>query len=79
MSPPTDRESPRADSSRGRWGQHSTPPACPDHSLKQIIFDLMGVGATARMSLTESFAMLPTASVSGLYCTHGTCAMSVKV
>ena len=42
-------------------------PACPDHSLKPLIFDLMGVGATARIQLTESLAMLPAASVSGLY------------
>jgi len=42
-------------------------PACPDHSLKPMIFDLMGVGATARIQLTESLAMLPAASVSGIY------------
>ncbi len=42
-------------------------PACPDHSLKPLIFDLMGVGATARIQLTESLAMLPAASVSGIY------------
>jgi 5-methyltetrahydrofolate--homocysteine methyltransferase len=42
-------------------------PACPDHSLKPMIFDLMGVGATARIQLTESLAMLPASSVSGIY------------
>ncbi len=42
-------------------------PACPDHTEKRTLFDLMGVEAAAGITLTESFAMLPTASVSGLY------------
>ena len=44
-------------------------PACPEHSEKQTIFQLLdaqGIG----MSLTESFAMLPTAAVSGYYFSH---------
>ena len=44
-------------------------PACPDHSLKPILFDLLG-GAPAGASLTESFAMLPTSAVSGFYFGH---------
>ncbi|MGD1955290.1 MAG: methionine synthase, partial [Sphingomonadales bacterium] len=45
-------------------------PACPDHSLKPILFDLLSAESTAGMTLTESFAMLPTASVSGFYFAH---------
>jgi 5-methyltetrahydrofolate--homocysteine methyltransferase len=41
-------------------------PACPDHSEKRRLFDLVGAGNTG-MDLTESFAMTPAASVSGLY------------
>jgi 5-methyltetrahydrofolate--homocysteine methyltransferase len=44
-------------------------PACPDHSLKPILFDLLG-GSPAGISLTESLAMLPTAAVSGFYFGH---------
>jgi len=44
-------------------------PACPDHSLKPLLFDLLG-GAPAGISLTESQAMLPTAAVSGFYFGH---------
>jgi len=42
-------------------------PACPDHTEKRALFDLLGAEANARITLTESFAMLPAASVSGLY------------
>src|SRR3546814_10880020 len=42
-------------------------PACPDHSLKPILFDLLAAGENAGLVLTESFAMLPTAAVSGFY------------
>ena len=45
-------------------------PACPDHSLKPILFDMLGAEAKIGVSLTESFAMLPTAAVSGLYFGH---------
>ncbi|WP_394687058.1 methionine synthase [uncultured Xanthomonas sp.] len=45
-------------------------PACPDHSEKQTLFALLDAGRNAGMSLTESFAMLPTAAVSGYYFSH---------
>ena len=44
-------------------------PACPDHSLKPVLFDLLG-GGPAGVSLTENFAMLPTSAVSGFYFGH---------
>jgi 5-methyltetrahydrofolate--homocysteine methyltransferase len=44
-------------------------PACPDHSLKPILFDMLG-GDPAGVTLTESFAMLPTSAVSGFYFGH---------
>ncbi|GAA3446537.1 methionine synthase [Planomonospora venezuelensis] len=44
-------------------------PACPDHSQKQELFDLIGAGKLG-MALTESFAMTPAASVSGLLFAH---------
>ena len=45
-------------------------PACPDHSEKATLFRLLGAEANAGMSLTENFAMLPTAAVSGYYFSH---------
>jgi 5-methyltetrahydrofolate--homocysteine methyltransferase len=45
-------------------------PACPDHSLKPILFDLLNATAATGIELTESFAMLPTAAVSGFYFGH---------
>jgi 5-methyltetrahydrofolate--homocysteine methyltransferase len=45
-------------------------PACPDHTEKRTIFDLLGAEKQAGITLTESFAMLPTASVSGFYFWH---------
>jgi 5-methyltetrahydrofolate--homocysteine methyltransferase len=42
-------------------------PACPDHTEKRILFDILGAEAQAGITLTESYAMLPTASVSGYY------------
>ncbi len=45
-------------------------PACPDHSLKPILFDLLNAGDNAGLILTESQAMLPTAAVSGFYFAH---------
>jgi 5-methyltetrahydrofolate--homocysteine methyltransferase len=45
-------------------------PACPDHSLKPVLFDLLDATHRAGVTLTESFAMLPTASVSGFYFGH---------
>ena len=44
-------------------------PACPDHSEKRKLFELLGA-ERAGISLTESFAMAPAASVSGLYFAH---------
>ena len=44
-------------------------PASPDHSLKRELFGLLGAGRLG-MSLTESFAMMPAASVSGLIFAH---------
>jgi 5-methyltetrahydrofolate--homocysteine methyltransferase len=44
-------------------------PACPDHSPKRELFDLLGAEAIG-VQLTESFAMMPAASVSGLYFAH---------
>ncbi len=44
-------------------------PACPDHSEKFKLFELLGAG-DAGMALTESAAMTPAASVSGLYFSH---------
>jgi 5-methyltetrahydrofolate--homocysteine methyltransferase len=44
-------------------------PACPDHSEKRKLFDLLGAEAVG-LSLTESFAMMPAASVSGIYLGH---------
>jgi len=45
-------------------------PACPEHSLKATLFDLMQTTSHTGITLTESFAMLPTASVSGFYFAH---------
>jgi len=45
-------------------------PACPDHSLKPILFDLLDAPSNAGLTLTESFAMWPTAAVSGFYFGH---------
>ncbi len=45
-------------------------PACPDHSLKPILFDLLKAQDNAGIILTESQAMLPTAAVSGFYFAH---------
>jgi len=44
-------------------------PACPDHSEKARLFDLLGARSQG-LELTESFAMTPAASVSGLYFSH---------
>jgi len=44
-------------------------PACPDHAVKGPLFDLLRAGEIG-MALTESYAMLPAASVSGFYLAH---------
>ncbi|HEY3198310.1 MAG TPA: methionine synthase [Nitrospirales bacterium] len=45
-------------------------PACPDHTEKQILFDLLQAEKHVGIRLTESFAMYPASSVSGLYFAH---------
>ncbi len=45
-------------------------PACPEHSEKATLFRLLDAGRNADMQLTESFAMLPAAAVSGFYFSH---------
>ena len=45
-------------------------PACPEHSEKEKLFALLDVQNLANISLTESFAMYPAASVSGWYFAH---------
>src|SRR5437899_735966 len=45
-------------------------PACPDHTEKRILFDLLQAEQSTAMKLTENFAMFPAASVSGLYFAH---------
>lgn len=45
-------------------------PACPDHGLKPILFDLLQARANAGLILTENYAMLPTSAVSGFYFGH---------
>ncbi|USU04823.1 methionine synthase [Sphingomonadaceae bacterium OTU29LAMAA1] len=45
-------------------------PACPEHSLKRTLFDMLDAEANVGLELTESFAMLPTAAVSGFYFGH---------
>jgi 5-methyltetrahydrofolate--homocysteine methyltransferase len=45
-------------------------PACPEHSEKKILFDLMNVEKSTGITLTDSFAMYPTSSVSGFYFAH---------
>lgn len=44
-------------------------PACPDHTVKRELFELINAPAIG-MSLTEGYAMLPTAAVSGFYFSH---------
>jgi len=45
-------------------------PACPDHSEKRVLFDLLQAERRAGIRLTETFAMMPAASVSGFYFSH---------
>jgi 5-methyltetrahydrofolate--homocysteine methyltransferase len=45
-------------------------PACPDHTEKRTLFDLLKAEENAGIRLTESFAMWPAASVSGYYFAH---------
>ena len=45
-------------------------PACPDHTEKRKLFDLLAAEAHIGVSLTDAYAMLPAASVSGWYFSH---------
>jgi len=45
-------------------------PACPDHTEKRTLFDLLGAEKAAGIHLTESMAMMPASSVSGFYFSH---------
>ena len=45
-------------------------PSCPDHTEKETIWKLLDAEKNTGVSLTESFAMLPASSVSGLYFSH---------
>lgn len=45
-------------------------PACPDHTEKRILFDLLEPEKNASVTLTENYAMYPASSVSGLFFSH---------
>ncbi|MCD4744779.1 MAG: methionine synthase [Bacteroidales bacterium] len=45
-------------------------PACPEHSEKRILFDLLKAEKNAEIQLTENFAMYPASSISGYYFSH---------
>ena len=45
-------------------------PACPEHSEKRVLFDLLAAESTVDIQLTENFAMYPASSVSGYYFSH---------
>jgi 5-methyltetrahydrofolate--homocysteine methyltransferase len=45
-------------------------PACPDHTEKRTLFDLLDAEKKVGITLTESYAMYPASSVSGLYFSH---------
>jgi 5-methyltetrahydrofolate--homocysteine methyltransferase len=45
-------------------------PACPDHTEKATLFEILDAENAAGIHLTESFAMYPTAAVSGYYFAH---------
>jgi len=45
-------------------------PACPDHTEKSILFDLLGVEKATGITMTDHYAMLPPATVCGLYFAH---------
>jgi 5-methyltetrahydrofolate--homocysteine methyltransferase len=45
-------------------------PSCPDHSEKSVLFDLLNAEAAIGVHLTENFAMVPAATVAGLYFAH---------
>jgi 5-methyltetrahydrofolate--homocysteine methyltransferase len=45
-------------------------PACPEHSEKVVLFELLGATQSTGITLTDSYAMLPAAAVSGWYFSH---------
>ncbi|MGS0730820.1 vitamin B12 dependent-methionine synthase activation domain-containing protein, partial [Shewanella sp. 0m-11] len=45
-------------------------PACPDHTEKGLLWDLLKPDETIGLNITESYAMFPTAAVSGWYFAH---------
>jgi len=45
-------------------------PACPDHTEKALLWDLLAVAPNAGIRLTETYAMAPAASISGWYFAH---------
>ena len=45
-------------------------PACPDHTEKKTLFELLDATDKTDVTLTEHYAMFPTASVSGFYFSH---------
>ncbi|MDN5851004.1 MAG: hypothetical protein L0H63_15445, partial [Nitrococcus sp.] len=45
-------------------------PACPDHTEKALVWELLDAERNASITLTESWAMVPTAAVSGWYFAH---------
>ena len=45
-------------------------PACPDHTEKRTLFDMLDAEVRTGITLTDSFAMQPAASVSGYYFSH---------
>jgi 5-methyltetrahydrofolate--homocysteine methyltransferase len=45
-------------------------PACPDHTERRLLFDLLGVERAAGITMTESLAMHPASSVAGHYLAH---------
>ncbi len=45
-------------------------PACPEHTEKGLLWEVLNVEKNTGITITDSFAMLPTASVSGIYFSH---------
>jgi len=64
----TENLSTEENAKRKKSGNKTCPgyPACPDHSEKRVLFDLMEVEKNCGITLTENYSMCPAASVSGL-------------
>jgi 5-methyltetrahydrofolate--homocysteine methyltransferase len=45
-------------------------PACPDHKLKKVAFDVLGATEKIGVELTDSFAIIPTTAICGLIVAH---------